>query len=96
MTGIVPSLVLDICLGMVSLALLFCLYRIIVGPSAADRAVAADTMGTGVMAAISLYSLKLGTTAYLSAVLVIAILGFVGLVIVAKFIYGGDIIDRYR
>ncbi|MDO4581673.1 MAG: monovalent cation/H+ antiporter complex subunit F [Bacillota bacterium] len=95
MSGIVPTVVLDIALGIMAISVLMCLYRIIKGPSAADRAVASDALGTCVMAAISIYSLKLNTLDYLNAVLVIAILGFLALIVVAKFIGGGgDVIDR--
>ncbi len=95
MSGIVPTIVIDIGLGMLGVSVLMCLFRIIRGPSAADRVVASDALGTCVMGAISLYCLKLNTMDYLSAVLVIAILGFLALIVMAKFIGGGgDVIDR--
>lgn len=95
MSGIVPTLVLDIALGIIGVSVMLCFYRIIMGPSIADRAVASDALGTCVMAAISIYSLKINTLQYLSAVLIIAILGFMSLVVIAKFIGGGgDVIDR--
>ena len=94
-SGIVPTIVFDIALGILGISVLMCLYRIIAGPSSADRAVASDALGTCVMAAISIYSLKLNTLQYLSAVMVIAILGFLALVVIAKFLGGdGDVIDR--
>lgn len=95
MSGIVPTIVLDIGLGMLGISVLMCLFRIIKGPTSADRAVASDALGTCVMGAISIYSLKLNTLDYISAVLVIGILGFLSLIVVAKFIGGGgDVIDR--
>ena len=95
MTGIVPTVVLNIALGVMGVCVLMCLYRIVAGPTTADRMVASDALGTCVMAAISIYSLKLNTLQYLSAVLVIAILGFMSVVVIARFIGGGgDIINR--
>lgn len=95
MSGIVPTFILDVALGIMAVGVLMCLYRIIVGPTAPDRAVASDALGTCVMAAITVYSMKLNTLQYLSAVMVIAILGFLSLVVIAKFIGGGgDVIDR--
>ena len=94
MTGLVPIAVFNIALTILVIAMLLCLVRIILGPSVADRAVAADSMGVAVMAFISIYALKNNQTLYLSAVLVIAVLGFIGLIVASKFISGGDIIER--
>ena len=94
MTSLVPVAVFNIALTILVVAMLLCLVRIILGPTVAGRAVAADSMGTAVMAFISIYALKNNQSLYLSAVLVIAVLGFVGLIVASKFISGGDIIDR--
>ena len=94
MNIIVPEWVLNTALIILSVAFLLCLYRLIVGPSAADRAISSDAIGNVVMCAISVYSVKVQSTEYFSAVLVIAILGFVGLTVIAKFLYGGDVIEH--
>lgn len=87
-------LVVDIALAFVAISIAFCFYRVVVGPTVPDRVVALDTIGVNIIAVIGLYSIKLGTKLFLDAVLVIAILGFVGVVAVAKFLQRGDIIDR--
>lgn len=95
MSGIVPTFVLDLSLGMLGLCVIMCLYRILRGPSVADRALSSDALGACVMAAITIFSLRINTLQYLSAVMVIAILGFLALVVIAKFIGGnGDVLDR--
>lgn len=94
MTSLVPLAVFNIALTILVMAMLLCLVRIILGPTVAGRAVAADSMGVAVMAFISIYALKNNQSLYLSAVLVIAVLGFIGLIVASKFISGGDIIDR--
>ena len=95
MEGFLPQWVLDVCMGIVGVSTLLSLYRIIRGPTLADRIIALDALGTCVIAGISIYSLKNATVDDLSVVLVIAILGFMGLVVVAKYIGGGgDAIDR--
>lgn len=94
MNQLVPTFVLDLSLCMLAIAAFLCLYRIIVGPSSGDRAVALDALTVCIMAAISVYSIKTEMKEYLSSVLVIGILGFIGLVLMAKFISGGDIIDN--
>lgn len=95
MTGLVPTIILDICLSLLAICMLMCLFRIVKGKSTADRAVGSDALATCVMAAISIYSIKMQTMQYLSAVLVIAILGFMSMLVIAKFIGGdGDVINR--
>ncbi len=94
--NIVPDWVLDSALVIIALAIFFSLYRVVKGPTGADRAIGVDSMGVEVMAALSVYSLRINSTETLSAVLVIAILGFVGLMVMAKFLAGGDIIDRHE
>ena len=96
-TGIVPTFVLDIALVMLAVCLLIAFYRIIKGPTAPDRAVASDAIGTCVMASITIFCLKLNSLQYLSAAMVIAVLGFLSVVVVAKYVGGeSDVIDRNR
>ncbi|WP_028309812.1 Na(+)/H(+) antiporter subunit F1 [Desulfitibacter alkalitolerans] len=87
-------LVVDIALAVIAISIVLCFYRVMVGPTVPDRVVALDTIGVNIVAIISLYSIKLGTKLFLDVVLVVAILGFVGVVAVAKFLQRGDIIDR--
>lgn len=95
MERFIPQWVMDVSMWMLGVSTLLCLYRIVRGPTLADRIIALDALGTCVIASISIYSLKNVTVDDLSAVLVIAILGFMGLVVVAKYIGGGgDAIDR--
>jgi len=95
MERFIPEWVTDVSMGIIGISALLCLYRIIRGPTLADRIIALDALGTCVIAGISLYSLNVATMDDLSSVLVIAILGFMGLVVVAKYIGGGgDVIDR--
>ncbi len=87
-------MVVDIALAVVAISIGICFYRVILGPTVPDRVVALDTIAVNIVAVISLYSIKLETKLFLDAVLVIAILGFVGTVAIAKFLQRGDIIDR--
>ena len=87
-------LVVDIALAAVAISIVLCFYRVIVGPTTPDRVVALDIIGINLIAMLSLYAVKLGTQFLLDAGLVIAILGFVSLVMVSKFLQRGDIIDR--
>ena len=72
--------------------LLILLFYVLKGKTLADRAIALDAISIQVMACILLYSIKHGTDLYLSAVLVIAVLGFMAMVLISKYIFRGNII----
>jgi len=95
MEGFIPVWVIDASMCILGISALLCLYRIIKGPTLADRIIALDAFCICVIAGISMYSLSVDTIDDLSVVLIIAILGFFGLVVVAKYIGGGgDVINR--
>jgi len=74
-------------------ALAFCAWRLLVGPSAPDRILALDTLYVNAMALLMLVGILLDTSLYFEAALVIAMLGFVGTVALARFVLRGDIIE---
>jgi len=91
----IPRWVVDTSMCILGVSSLLCLYCIIRGPTLADRIIALDGFSICIIGGISIYSLKVNAVDDLSAALVIAILGFIGLVVVAKYIGGGgDVIDR--
>jgi multisubunit Na+/H+ antiporter MnhF subunit len=95
MESFIPHWVLDVSMCILSVSALMCLYCIVRGPTLADRILSSDAFCVCVIGAISLYSLKAGNLYDLSAVLVLAIVGFIGVIVVAKYIGGGgDAIDR--
>jgi multicomponent K+:H+ antiporter subunit F len=85
--------VTDYCLLALAVSIALCLVRLVRGPSVPDRAIALDTIAINLLAVIVLLSIRYGTTAYFDAVLVIAVLGFLGTVAVGKYLLRGDIID---
>lgn len=84
---------IDIALGMLSLALLLNLYRLARGPSAPDRILALDTMYINAIALIILMGMRISSVLLFEAALLIAVMGFVGTVALAKFLSRGDIIE---
>lgn len=78
----------------IAISLVLLLYRVIVGPSNADRAVALDTIGMGLMGLAALLAIILGSTKLNDVILLIGILLFVGTLAIAKFLEKGVIIDR--
>lgn len=87
-------LVLNVAMVVCAISLVFCLFRLLKGPTLADRMISLDASGITVMCLIVIYSLKQGTDLYFSAVLVIAILGFIGAVALAKYVQSGNIVDN--
>lgn len=87
------DLSLRIAAVVVGLALLLNLFRLLRGPDLADRLLALDTMYINSIAMIILYGMYRETTLYFEAALLIALIGFISTVAVAKFLLRGDIIE---
>ena len=77
----------------VGVAMLLALYRLLKGPSVPDRILALDTMFVCGIALLVLFGMHLGTAVYLEAALVIAMLGFVGTVVLSKYVMRRDIVE---
>ena len=56
--------------------------------AAADRAVAADSIEILASAALMLYALFSGRSIYLDVALVVALLGYIGTVLIARYLEG--------
>lgn len=83
-----------VALLIISFAFVGLLYRLIKGPSIADRIVALDALGVALVSIIALLSLILKTEFFLAIILLLSILAFIGTVAFAKFIERGVIFDR--
>ena len=62
------------------------LYRILKGPTVADRVAALDTLDLIISLALAVYSLYTGRGIYLDIALVVALLGFISTVFVGRYI----------
>ena len=71
------------------MALLLVLYRFIMGPTAVDRVIAFDGLTIVTITAILLGALAEGRGIYLDVALVYALLSFLGVIVVARFLEGG-------
>ncbi len=78
------------CIG---LAMALNVYRLLAGPDAIDRVVALDTLYINAIAMLVLVGIRLGTAVYFEAALLIAMMGFVGTVTLAKYLRRGSIIE---
>ena len=85
--------VIPLCLTLLGVALLLAVVRLVKGPSLPDRALALDTLYINAIALIILYGIWQGTELFFEIALLIAVLGFVSTVAVAKYMLRGDIIE---
>ena len=85
--------VIPACLAMLGAALLLAVARLVKGPSLPDRVLALDTLYINAIALIILYGIWKGTELFFEIALLIAVLGFVSTVAVAKYMLRGDIIE---
>lgn len=67
--------------------------RLIRGPRAQDRVLGLDALYVNGMLLLLTFGIRSGTTLYFEAALVIALLGFVGTVALAKFLLRGEVIE---
>ena len=58
-----------------------------------DRVLALDTMYVNIVALVVLLGLRQGTQLYFEAALLIALLGFVATVALARYLMRGDVIE---
>jgi multicomponent K+:H+ antiporter subunit F len=67
--------------------------RLVLGPSTGDRILALDTMVINALGLVILLGIHQGVRIYFEVSLLIAMLGFVSTVALARFILRGDIIE---
>jgi multicomponent K+:H+ antiporter subunit F len=79
--------------GCFGIGLVFCLWRLAIGPDASDRILALDTMVVNFIALLVLYGVRNGTAIYFEASMLIAMVGFVSTVAYCRFVLRGDIIE---
>ena len=80
-----------IALIMFTISFVLCGWRLLRGPTAPDRILALDTLYINALAVIILLGLLFATSVYFEVALVVAMLGFIGTVVMAKFLSAGDI-----
>jgi len=80
-------------LALIALAVVGCVYRLLVGPSVSDRIAALDMIGVLLLSMIAIIGMLLKTYAYLDIILVIGILTFIGTTAFARYIERGVVID---
>ncbi len=87
------NLVVLAAISLVGIALLLNAWRLFRGPEATDRILALDTLYINGAALIVLYGMAIGRPDFFEIALLIALLGFVSTMALAKFLLRGDIIE---
>ena len=79
--------------ALLAAALLLNLYRLLRGPDLPDRIVALDTLYINAMALLVLFGIQQNSRAYFEIALLMAMVGFVGTAMLAKYLLRGDSIE---
>ena len=77
----------------VGAAQVMAMIRLMRGPHIGDRILALDTMVINAIAIIVLIGVRWGTQMYFESAMIIAMLGFISTVAIARFVLRGDIIE---
>jgi multicomponent K+:H+ antiporter subunit F len=80
-------------LGGVGLAMLLCVWRLLRGPDVTDRILALDTLYINTIALLMLFGMYLRSAIFFEVALIIAMLGFVGTVLLSKYVMRRDIVE---
>lgn len=74
-------------------AMVLCTVRLFLGPTAQDRVLALDTMYYLAMLLVLVFGIYAGTVLYFEVALLIALVGFVSTMALAKFLLRGEVIE---
>ncbi len=95
MTTALAFLDIAIIIALISLALgqVLSMVRLVMGPTGGDRILALDTMVINALGLVVVLGIHQGLKIYFEVSLLVAMLGFVSTVALARFILRGDIIE---
>jgi len=84
---------LNLALALVGCAMALCFVRLLRGPDLTDRLLALDTLFVNSIGALVLFDIRLDTELYFEIALLIAALGFISTVALAKYLLRGEIVE---
>lgn len=82
-----------IALILIMIGVILSSYRLIKGPTQADRVLALDTLSINAIALLVVFGMWLGSTINFEAALLIAVLGFITTVALSKYLMRGDVVE---
>jgi multicomponent Na+:H+ antiporter subunit F len=80
------SIAVDVSFVLIMLGVAFGFVRLIKGPSLPDRIVALDMMTVQIVSFCGLYAIQSGDTAFVDVAIVLALVGFLATVALARFV----------
>jgi len=84
---------LGICMIAITISMLLCLVRLIIGPSIVDRLLALDTLFLNATCLIVVLGIYWISTSMFEGALLVAMLGFVSTAALARYFTTGHVID---
>ncbi|MEY1556334.1 K+/H+ antiporter subunit F [Yoonia sp. R2331] len=87
------DLALIVAFCVLALGQILSMVRLVLGPTVGDRILALDTMVINALGLVILLGIHQGVEIYFEVAMLIAMLGFVSTVALARFILRGDIIE---
>ncbi len=93
MSATILSWSLLVALILLGAAMVIAAVRMLRGPRAQDRIMAFDAFYVNAMLLLLVFGMRTGSTLYFEAALVIALLGFIATLALAKFLMRGEIIE---
>lgn len=87
------NIAIIVAFGILALGQILSMVRLVLGPTSGDRILALDTMVINALGLVVVLGIQQGVQIYFEVSLLIAMLGFVSTVALARFILRGDIIE---
>lgn len=84
---------LDFAFAAIALSMLLCGWRLLRGPELPDRLLALDTLYINVVALVVVLGMRWRSDTVFEAALIVALLGFVSTVALARYLTRGDVIE---
>ena len=85
--------VLGICISMITISMLLCLIRLVMGPSIVDRLLALDTLFLNATCLVIILGIYWTSTNMFEGSLLVAMLGFVSTAALARYFTTGHVVD---
>ncbi|WP_300649181.1 K+/H+ antiporter subunit F [Hydrogenophaga sp.] len=87
------EIALNIALAAITVSMLLCGWRLLLGPETTDRLLALDTLYLNTVALIVVLGMRWNTALLFEAALLVAMLGFASTVALARYLSRGDVVE---
>lgn len=79
--------------GLLAVAMVLAMMRMLYGPRAQDRVLALDTLYVNAAMLLLVFGIRTGSTLYFEVALLVTLLGFVATAALSKFLMRGEVIE---